>query len=79
MTPTAEAHAPLSVNDTEPSVVDDLVADMVARWQAGERPLVEALLDRQPELWDLPEVALELIAKELVLRSEFAEPLATTN
>jgi len=72
--PTAEAHAPLSPSDTEPSVVDALVADLVARWRSGERPPVEALLNQRPELWDRPEAALELIAEELVLRSEFGEP-----
>ena len=74
MSPTAEAHAPLAPSDTEPSVVDALVADMVARWRAGERPPAEAFLDQQPGLWDRPEAALELIAEELVLRSEFGEP-----
>ncbi|HEX3152048.1 MAG TPA: serine/threonine-protein kinase [Gemmataceae bacterium] len=73
MTPTVEAHAPKTDRDTV-TVVDSLVADLVARWQAGDRPLVESLLDRRPELWDNPEVALELIAEELVLRSEFGEP-----
>jgi tetratricopeptide (TPR) repeat protein len=68
---TAEAH-PLT--DAEPSVVDALVADMVAAWRAGDRPLAEHLLDRRPELRDRPEAALELIAEELVLRSEFGEP-----
>jgi tetratricopeptide (TPR) repeat protein len=65
--PTAIARPP----DTEPSEVDALVADMVARWRAGERPLAETFLNQKPELWDRPEAALELIAEELVLRSEF--------
>jgi eukaryotic-like serine/threonine-protein kinase len=68
---TAEAHPPI---DTEPSLVDALVADMVAAWRAGERPLAEHFLDRRPELRDCPEAALELIAEELVLRSEVGEP-----
>jgi tetratricopeptide (TPR) repeat protein len=65
--PTVIARPP----DTEPSDVDALVADMVARWRGGERPLAETFLNQKPELWDRPEAALELIAEELVLRSEF--------
>jgi eukaryotic-like serine/threonine-protein kinase len=73
--PTAEAPRPLAPSDTDPSEVDALVADMVARWRAGERPPAETYFDGNPELWDRPEAALELIAEELVLRSEFGEPI----
>jgi tetratricopeptide (TPR) repeat protein len=51
------------------------VADLVGRWQKGERPLAEEYLDRQPELWEQPEAALELIAEELVLRGEHDQPI----
>src|SRR5205823_6947398 len=52
------------------------VADMLARWRQGQRPPAEEYLDRHPALWERPEEALELIAEELVLRAEFAEPVA---
>lgn len=68
--PTAVAHPP----EADASVMDALVADMVARWQTGEQPLAETFLNQKPELWDRPEAALELIAEELVLRSEFGAP-----
>ena len=56
------------------SEVDDLVADLVARWREGQRPLSEEYLDRRPDLWQHPEAALEVIAEELVLRAEFSQP-----
>ena len=74
MTPTAEAHPPIDSVDAEPTDLDALVADLFAAWRAGDRPLAEQFLNRWPELWDRPEAALELIAEELVLRSEFGEP-----
>ena len=74
MTPTVEARPPVAPPDTDTAGIDDLVADMVTAWRAGERPLAETFLDRRPELWDRPELGLELIAEELVLRSEFGEP-----
>jgi tetratricopeptide (TPR) repeat protein len=58
------------------SVVDHLVSDLVERWGKGERPLAESYLDKQPELWERPDVGLELIAEELVLRAEHGEPLS---
>jgi tetratricopeptide (TPR) repeat protein len=64
--------APTDVTDL--AVADDLVADLVERWRSGERPLAEVYLDRRPDLWHHPEAALEIIAEELVLRAEFAEP-----
>jgi hypothetical protein len=45
-----------------------LAAEMTQRWRRGERPLVEEFLARQTDLWDQPEVALELIAEELNVR-----------
>jgi tetratricopeptide (TPR) repeat protein len=72
MTPPTAVAPP---SETDSSAVDALVGALVARWRAGERPLVEDFLDQRPELWDRPEAALELIAEELVLRSEFNEPI----
>ena len=68
------APAPAQSEATDLSVVDDLVADLVARWRDGERPLAEEYLNRRPDLWQQPESALEVIAEELVLRAEFAQP-----
>lgn len=57
-------------------VVEGLAEDMVARWRLGERPVTEFYLDRFPQFRYNPEDALELIAEELALREEFAEPVS---
>jgi tetratricopeptide (TPR) repeat protein len=75
VTPAAEARPSLATSDAEPSDVDALVAEMAAGWRAGNRPNAETFLNRRPELWDRPEAALELIAEELILRSEFGQPV----
>jgi len=64
---------------TDLSAVDDLVADLVARWRAGERPLAEEYFERSPDLWSQPESALEVIAEELVLRAEFSQPTTSSD
>src|SRR5262245_645904 len=64
---------------TDLSTVDDLVADLVARWRAGERPLAEEYFEQQPDLWQRPESALEVIAEELVLRAEFSQPTTASS
>ena len=56
--------------------VDALVAEMGAGWRAGDRPAAETFLARHPDLWDRPAAALELIAEELILRSEFGAPIS---
>lgn len=71
--PTTLAQAP-PPPAADPYAIDDLVADLIARWRAGERLQVEVYFNQQPELWEQPEAALELIAEELVLRSEFGAP-----
>lgn len=58
------------------STVERLAEDMVVRWRQGERPLTERYLDRFPHLRQCPEAVLELIAEELALRDEFAEPIS---
>jgi eukaryotic-like serine/threonine-protein kinase len=64
---TAAAHRPV----TGPSArVDKFAEEMVARWRRGERPLVEEFLERDPESSERPEDVFELLAEELVLRTE---------
>jgi len=48
---------------------------MAERWQKGERPLAEEFLARHPQLWDRPEVALDLIFEELCLRQEHGQAI----
>src|SRR5262245_61030686 len=71
--------APAPSEATDLSVVDDLVADLIARWREGERPLAEEYLNRRPDLWHQPEAALEVIAEELVLRAEFTQPTSRSD
>jgi serine/threonine protein kinase len=56
-------------------LVDLMAEQLIARWQRGERPLIEEFLDRYPELWQRPDAALELLFEELCLRKEFDEPI----
>jgi serine/threonine protein kinase len=49
----------------------DLAAEMIERWRQGERPLPEEFLNRQPDLWNQPAAAAELIYEELCLRQEY--------
>src|SRR4051794_12995455 len=55
------------------AVVEDLAADMALRWRQGQRPGAEEYLARHPELLDVPEAALELIAEEIALRQEHGQ------
>jgi serine/threonine protein kinase/Flp pilus assembly protein TadD len=52
------------------ALVCSLADEMIRRWQAGDRVLAEELLDRQPELWDRAEQALQLIYEEICLRRQ---------
>jgi len=58
------------------SVVERLAEDMVVRWRQGERPLTERYLEQFPRLQQSAEAVLELIAEELALREEYAEPVS---
>ena len=52
--------------------------DQRARWEQGERILVEAFLGQHPALAADPAMTLDLIYSEIVLREEFGtfqEPL----
>jgi serine/threonine protein kinase/tetratricopeptide (TPR) repeat protein len=50
-----------------------LAEEMIARWQTGERPLVEEFLARHPQLGEHTEAAVELIYEELCLREQFGD------
>src|SRR3954447_15110278 len=58
----------------DPSVAD-VRAEQLARWQAGERVLVEALLRAHPTLAKNEEALLDLIYSEVLLREEHGERL----
>ena len=76
--------APSSEQVRAPSIVPELAAaaasalaeEMIERWREGERPLSEEFLNRQPELWNHPEAAAELIYEELCLRQEYGVLIA---
>jgi serine/threonine protein kinase/lipoprotein NlpI len=75
---TASPHVPAARSPSShcsfDSLVERLAADLVQRWRAGERPLVEEYLSRHPELWAQPEAATELIFEEICLRQEVGAP-----
>src|SRR5438270_12405903 len=66
---TVRRHSPPTA-DVE-NVTALLAAEMIDRWRQGERPLPEEFLNRQPELWNQPAAAAELIYEELCLRQEY--------
>jgi serine/threonine protein kinase len=73
----AAAGAPLAADAD--ALVERLAADLVRRWQLGERPLAEEYLDRHPQLWAQPEAATELIFEEICLRREAGQELPAEN
>jgi serine/threonine protein kinase/tetratricopeptide (TPR) repeat protein len=60
---------PASGKPTDDSVTDRLCADLVQRWQRGERVPVEAYLRQYPNL-ESGECAFELILTEIILRRD---------
>src|SRR5207302_1946397 len=50
-----------------------LLADQEARWQKGERVLVETFIEQQPSLRDDARAVMGLIANEIVLRRKRGE------
>jgi tetratricopeptide (TPR) repeat protein len=65
------SRAPLDPGKAEAlALVESLAEDMAERWRKGEQPLVEEYLARHPELWELPEAALQLVSEEIYLRQE---------
>jgi serine/threonine protein kinase/lipoprotein NlpI len=55
------------------ALVEQLAEEMSRRWQDGDRPLAEEYLNSHPELWDVPEAALELISEEIALHQEVGQ------
>ena len=53
---------------------EQLIQEMIQRWQTGERPLAEHCLDRCPDLWKNADEALEIIYEEICLRQEYGQP-----
>jgi hypothetical protein len=54
-------------------VAEVLAVDQRERWLAGDRPPAETYLERCPALRANPEVALELVHGEFLLREELGE------
>jgi eukaryotic-like serine/threonine-protein kinase len=69
------AHARSAPADAREELAAGLVKEMIERWRQGERPLPEEFLNRQPELWNHPEAAADLIYEELCLRQEYGPPI----
>lgn len=60
---------------SNPSSAIELLADFLARrWAAGERVLVEEILAEHPHLASHPDLILDLLAEELVLRQDYGLP-----
>jgi serine/threonine protein kinase/Tfp pilus assembly protein PilF len=64
-------HLPLDDDED----IAPVVADMVRRWQAGERPTALDYLEAYPEFNSWPDAALRLIYEEICLRQEHGEDL----
>ena len=64
-----EAWNGTQMNQTPPDP-ERLVEDLAMRWGARERVLVESYLSFDPALRDTPEVLLDLIYQEVVLREQ---------
>lgn len=50
-----------------------LAEEMAEAWRRGERPAVEDLLERYPELKTQPDSALPLVCEEVCLREEYGQ------
>jgi eukaryotic-like serine/threonine-protein kinase len=60
----------------ELSVASLVITDLQARWNAGQRLAVEDYLRRLPALYERPEVLLDLLYTEWLLREQFGPPPA---
>jgi eukaryotic-like serine/threonine-protein kinase len=52
-----------------------LVEEMIERWRHGECPLPEEFFAQQPDLWNHPEAATDLIYEEMCLRQEYGQEI----
>src|SRR5215211_6423869 len=66
-----------STSDHQRAVADSLLAQLLAEltaaWERGERLRAEDLLTRHPQLWERPEAAVRLIYEEICLREDHGE------
>src|SRR5262245_25402230 len=51
----------------------DFRAEQLARWESGDRVLLESLLEPQSDLWTQSDLLLDLIYAEVLLREEYGE------
>lgn len=61
--------------DDSEETAGPILADMVKRWERGDRPTALDYLAETPELADRSEVVLRLIYEEICLRQEYGEEL----
>ena len=66
-------HEAASHSGARRQAVDDLLDYQSGCWRRGERPAVDACLDRRPELCDDGDAALDLICHEILLRARRGE------
>lgn len=59
--------------ELDSSLISKLADEMIRRWEAGEHLQAEDLLNRHPELWHKPEMAVELVYEEICLRKDHGE------
>src|SRR5262249_20831635 len=67
-----DAPRPLQ-DDSLEALTDQLLGEMSAAWQRGERLLAETLLNRHPEVFQHPEAVVRTVYEEVCLREEGGE------
>lgn len=65
-----------ALSDDE-AAAERLAVEMATAWRQGERPLVEDMLARHPEVEASPELTARLIYEEFCLRQEIDQQVAT--
>src|SRR5262245_18010804 len=61
--------------DGQTALAGDLADELAAAWHRGEHIRVEALLEREPDLWDNRDAVFRLICEEVCLREEAGMPV----
>src|SRR5947209_2049920 len=64
----------LADDPESPTSLPAVVAEMAQGWRSGQRPLVEELLDRYPDLSSTTTAVLKLIHEEFCLRRQHGCP-----
>src|SRR5438552_11066271 len=76
--PSARGPAELAIATGEVGVLAArLVEEMTARWRQGEQPRAEEFLAREPQLYDQPAAAVQLIYEEICLRQEHGQEVTS--